>query len=219
MTENDLKYRQKLPKQYHLTFSFSVIAVAGIEWNDNKDIDAEVIGFGCPALLSDDLCQKVEPFVTTVVDDADCVPRMSMATMVNALMDIVELDWTPYARRDVNETVEEMGRFLPSLVTDSAKKDMLKKLEGMLPDQSSFTPTKKRLPPVLFPPGKVIHFYRDGYGVTGSLVPSNFFDELEISRRMLDDHFFLEGYEQIFLSLMRQYHGDNLYSFEKKKDP
>jgi hypothetical protein len=86
-----------------------------------------------------------------------------------------------------------------------------------LPDESSFNKSeKKRMSPVLFPPGRVIHFYHDGYGVTGSVVSPTFFDELEITRRMLDDHFMKQGYEQIFLTMMRQYHGDNMYSFQEK---
>jgi Lipase (class 3) len=205
-----------LPRKHSL--GAGTCSIAGIEWNDRDDIDVKVFGFGCPALLSEDLCKASEPFIVTVVDDADCVPRMSLATMVNGLMDIAELDWTEFALKDFNETVDEMERFLPSLVNESVKKDLLTKFMSMLPDPSSFNKAeKKRMTPVLFPPGKVIHFYRDGYGVTGSVVPSTFFDELEITRRMLDDHFFTEGYEQIFLSLMRQYHGDNLFSFEKEE--
>lgn len=191
--------------------------VAGLEWNEKDTIDVQVMGFGCPALLSKDLSQKAEDIVTTVIADSDCVPRMSLATMVNALMDIVELDWTPYARQDFEETVREVQRMLPSLVNDSLKKSILSNLDSLLPDPSSFSPNPKRMEVVLFPPGRCIHFYRDGFGVTGSIVPCTFFDELEVTRRLVDDHLFDSGYIKIFLELMRQYRNDNYYTFEADK--
>jgi hypothetical protein len=43
-----------------------------------------------------------------------------------------------------------------------------------------------KLEPVLFPPGKCVHYYRDGNGFTGSVVPNNFFSEIDVSRRMID---------------------------------
>jgi hypothetical protein len=75
-------------------------------------------------------------------------------------------------------------------------------------------PTTKRMEPILFPPGKCIHFYRDGSGVSGSVVPCDFFNELVISRRMVDDHLFFSGYQQIFLELMRLHHQDHNFQFE-----
>lgn len=78
-------------------------------------------------------------------------------------------------------------------------------------------PTKNRMDPVLFPPGKVIHFYRDGVGVSGSVVPCEFFNELMISRRMVDDHLFFSGYQHIFLQLMREYNADHNFTFDGKR--
>jgi hypothetical protein len=178
-----------------------------------------VFGFGCPALLSKNLSQKCESFVTTVVNDSDCVPRMSMASMVNALMSITELDITPYAQQDFEETVNEMQRFFPSLVDGNAKRKILENLNGLLPEAPSSVDIdqKKRMDVILFPPGKVLHFYRDGFGVTASVTPCTFFDELEVTRRFLADHSFESGYERTFLDLMRQYHNDNFYVFDRKK--
>jgi hypothetical protein len=192
--------------------------IAGIEWNDDPNISSvEVTGFGCPALLSKDVSEKVKDFVTTIVADSDCVPRMSMASMVNALMEVSELDITPYARQDFEETVDELRRFLPSLVDDNVKTKMIKNLNGLIPDPPAIK-EKKRMEVELFPPGKIIHFYRDGYGITGSVTPCTFFDELELSRRLLDDHFFEKGYQRMFLDLMRQFHSDNFYTFEREKE-
>ena len=102
--------------------------VAGIELNDSLLVDVEVVGFGCPALLSPELSASYKDIVTTVIGDNDCVPRMSMATMVNALVDITDFDYTPFALRDLEEAVDELQRFLPSLVDSSIKEKILKNL-------------------------------------------------------------------------------------------
>ena len=168
--------------------------IAGIEWNDDPNISSvEVTGFGCPALLSKDVSEQTKDFVTTIVADSDCVPRMSMASMVNALMEVSELDITPYARQDFEETVDELQRFLPSMVDDSVKSKIIENLNGLIPDPPTVK-EKKRMEVELFPPGKIIHFYRDGYGITGSVTPCTFFDEVELSRRLLDDHLIEKGY-------------------------
>jgi hypothetical protein len=48
----------------------------------------KVIGFGCPALVLKDMSKKTIDYMTTVVADNDCIPRMSTATMVNTILDI-----------------------------------------------------------------------------------------------------------------------------------
>ena len=181
------------------------------------------MGFGCPAMMSSELSESYEDIITTVIGDNDCVPRMSMATMVNALLDITELDYTPFALRDFEETVDEMQRFLPSYVDESVKEKILKNLHVLLPDRSSFvadhqTDKNKRMDVVLFPPGRCIHFYSDGFGIAGSVVPCTFFDELDINRRLLHDHLIQQGYQKIFLDLMRQYHNDNHFNFRRDKE-
>jgi hypothetical protein len=54
-------------------------AIACIEFNDNPKIEASCIGFGCPALLDEKQSEKWKDKILTVIDDADCVPRMSGA--------------------------------------------------------------------------------------------------------------------------------------------
>eukprot|EP00536_Pseudo-nitzschia_multiseries_P000285 jgi/Psemu1/178309/e_gw1.4.3.1 len=193
--------------------------IAGIELNDNPFIDVQVVGFGCPALLSPELSTSYEDIVTTVIGDNDGVPRMSMGTMVNSLLDIAEFDYTPFAFRDLEETVNELERFLPSIVNESVKKKILKNVRGFLPDlsPSSSEQNSKRMEVVLFPPGRCIHFYRDGFGTSGSVVPCTFFDELDINRRFLHDHLIHDGYQKIFLDVMRQYKHDLHYRFDQKK--
>jgi hypothetical protein len=194
-------------------------SIAGMELNDQDNIEVEVIGFGCPSLVSEDLSKQAETYITTVVSDNDCVPRMSAATMLNAVLDIGEFNWVPSARRDIEEVLEQVQDFGPILFTDAIKEKLLSIIDDLLlktiviPDR-----TEKRMEPVLFPPGKCIHFYRDGYGISGSVVPCTFFGEIDISRRMVDDHQYHSGYQLIFLELMRQHHNDHNFRFDDYKN-
>lgn len=70
-------------------------SICGMEFNDEDDIEVEVIGFGCPALLSKELSENTKSYITTVIADDDCVPRLSAATVVNAVLDIMEYNWIP----------------------------------------------------------------------------------------------------------------------------
>lgn len=195
-------------------------SIIGMELRDDPKFEVEVIGFGCPALVSKDLSEKTKSYITTVVADDDCVPRLSAPSVVNALLDIMEHDYLPSARRDVQHAFKELQRLFPGIITkgmqDRIMNDILDPLMNEFLQQAIKEPTEKRMEPVLFPPGKVIHFYRDGVGVTGSVVPCDFFGELLISRRMVDDHLFFTGYQQIFLELMRQYHRDHNFTFDSK---
>jgi len=74
----------------------------------------------------------------------------------------------------------------------------------------------EKIKPVLFPPGACIHFYRDGSGISGTYVPCNFFQEIDVAWTMIEDHLISSGYRKIFLSLMRDFHKDDHFSFETK---
>jgi hypothetical protein len=189
-------------------------SIAGMELQQKDFIDVQVVGFGCPALLSKELAQEAESYITTVIADDDFCPRLSSATMMNAIIDIGSYNWIPYARRDIEDVVDQVQSFLPMVVTDGNKKRIMSILDETLPDPSSITNFEKRMEPLLFPPGKCIHFYRDGFGISGNVVPCTFFDELDISRRMIHDHLFHTGYQLIFLDLMRQHHNDHYFRFE-----
>lgn len=193
-------------------------SIAGIEFNDNDMYEVEVFGFGCPALLSKDLSEKTKRFITTIVADDDCIPRMSTATMVNSVLDIGSFDWIDYARRDVEDTVDQVKSSLPWLLTDGNKRNIMSIVDELLPSRSSVPErSDKVMQPVLFPPGTCVHFYRDGFGVSGNYVPCTFFGELNFSRRMVHDHLIYTGYELIFLDLMRQFHEDHHFRFDIDK--
>ena len=193
-------------------------SIAGIELQDHDHMDVQVIGFGCPALLSKDLSEKYKAFITTVVADDDCIPRMSSSTMLNAILDIGSYNWTQYAHRDIEGAVDEVQRFLPGVLSDANKEGIKSIINGLLPETPP-PPSSKRMKPVLFPPGKCIHFYRDGIGISGNEVPCSFFNEIDFSRRMVHDHLYHTGYQLIFLDLMRQHHDDHYFRFDIDKTP
>ncbi|CAJ1937994.1 unnamed protein product [Cylindrotheca closterium] len=190
--------------------------IAGMELNELPEMDVQVIGFGCPALLSKELSQKTESFVTTVVADNDCIPRMSSATMLNAILDIASFDWTAYAKQDIADAVNEVSSYFPTLLKDY-KQTILETAHSLPVREMPARIPAQRLEPILYPPGKCIHLYRDGFGISGNVVPCTFFSELDINRRMLHDHTVDMGYQLIFLDLMRQHHEDHHFQFQKEK--
>ncbi|KAL3940536.1 MAG: hypothetical protein SGBAC_004939 [Bacillariaceae sp.] len=191
--------------------------IAGMELKDLPEMDVEVVGFGCPALLSKELSQQTESFVTTVVADNDCIPRMSSATMLNAILDIASFDWTSYAKQDIEDAVGEVSSYFPTLLKDY-KHTILDTVHSLPVREMPANIPAQRAEPVLYPPGKCIHLYRDGFGISGNVVPCTFFSELDIHRRMLHDHTVDAGYQLIFLDLMRQHHEDHYFQFKKEKE-
>lgn len=102
------------------------------------------------------------------------------------------------------------------IVTSDNTKKIMDFIDPLLEEYLAPTmkePTTKRMEAELFVPGKCIHFYRDGSGVSGTVVPCEFFNELVISRRMVDDHLFFSGYQQIFLELVRAHYQDHNFQF------
>ena len=70
-------------------------AIAAMEFKNQPDIDVKVVGFGAPAMLSQELSEELKDFMTTVVADDDVVPRLSAPTLINALLDVMENDYIP----------------------------------------------------------------------------------------------------------------------------
>ena len=105
----------------------SAATIAAMEWNSkplapessgNDDglgevpVSARVVGFGCPALLSRSLSLAVKPYVTSIIADADFIPRLSGATLVNLLMDVSRFEYRALAARDVEQALRELQRRL-----------------------------------------------------------------------------------------------------------
>lgn len=193
-----------------------VATIAGMELNDVPYLDVQVVGFGCPALLSKELSEQTKSYVTTVVSDNDCIPRMSTATMVNAILDIASYDWTHLAKRDIEDAVDEVSSYLPKLLSDYKATILATINESPMRVAPDNIP-EERLEPLLYPPGKCVHLYRDGFGISGNEVPCTFFSEIDVNRRMIHDHLVDTGYQLIFLDLMREHHGDHYFQFEIDK--
>jgi hypothetical protein len=66
----------------------------------------------------------------------------------------------------------------------------------------------------LIPPGTCIHLYRDGVSWQATDTPCNFFNELEVVRHMLDDHFTDTGYYRGLLSFVREQENDLDWQFD-----
>ena len=193
-------------------------AIAGMEFNAKANVEVKVIGFGCPALLSEDLSKSVSSYMTTVVNDADLVPRLSGASIANLLLDIQEYNYVPSSRRDIVQAFEELQRVSPGIFSQDLVNRMMGNVDAVF--ESCVIPsikpaTDERSEPVLFPPGRCVHFYHDGHGITGAVTPCTFFREIDLTRRMVDDHLITPGYRQTFLDLMRQYHHDQKISFDE----
>ena len=94
LLESSGKSRIKLTLVGH-SLGAGIGAIAGLEFMDQPNFDVEIIGFGSPALLSQDLSEQLKDCMTTVVADDDVVPRLSAATVVNAMLDVMEYDYLP----------------------------------------------------------------------------------------------------------------------------
>ena len=152
-------------------------------------MEVKVIGFGCPALLSENLARNT-PYITTVVNDADVVPRMSGISVTNLLLDIMAFDWMEYVQRDLQFTLNELQQRHSRIFKETTRQNISQTIESLLTKHLQNTILKDRpeprMIPELYPPGQCIHLYRDGSGMTGSYVPNTFFSEIDISRRMID---------------------------------
>jgi len=183
--------------------------------NSDIQVSAHVIGFGCPALLSKPLSHATKDFVTTVIADADFIPRMSGATLVNLLLDVKDFDYQMQAERDVEQALREVqnrlsGQYTPPFqsklsfnITDDDIQSVMgyvrRGLETVSPTTSTSNiaeTTKESVDeghhytkkvPVLFPPGECIHFYRDGSGISGTYVNCDFFNEVSHSTDVFVD--------------------------------
>jgi hypothetical protein len=162
--------------------------------NNNKILVKQVIGFGCPALVSKELAEQAT-YITSVINNDDVVPRMSGAVMANLLLDMMEFNWLDYARRDIETAVSEIKQRAPFLMSDGLAKKILDTVHPMLERHLASTRLQNRPARIeleVFPPGNCIHFYDDGRGMAAAFVPNDFFTEIDVSRRMVDGKFFCE---------------------------
>ena len=94
LLESSGKQRIKIKLVGH-SLGAGAAAIAAMEFKDQPNIDVEVVGFGSPAMLSQELSEGMKDYMTTVVADDDVVPRLSAPTLINALLDVMEYDYIP----------------------------------------------------------------------------------------------------------------------------
>jgi hypothetical protein len=87
--------------------------------SDGRVLEAHALGFGTPAVLSRNLSESVQQFVTTVVADADCVPRMSGATLASGLLRILQYNWTDDALDDLRDAMAAFKDGAPKPLADA----------------------------------------------------------------------------------------------------
>jgi len=199
------------------------VTIAAAEFRDQPQFDVEAVGFGSPACVSKEVSEEMKDYVTSVVADDDLVPRLSGPTLINALLDVMEYDYVPGARRDIEHALSALHELYPSIVTSDRIEHVVSEfvdplLEAYVAPKIKEA-TTERLDPILFPPGDIIHLYRNGAGISGSLVPCTFFDRIDLRRAMIDDHLFHSGYERIFLDVMRLHYQDHAFQFENPVTP
>jgi Lipase (class 3) len=152
-------------------------------------MQVKVIGFGCPAIVSENLAREAT-YITTVINDADVVPRMSGITVTNLLLDIMSFNWMEYVQRDIQYTLNELQRRHSRIFKETTRQKITETIESILQKHLQNTMLKDRpeprMVPEVYPPGQCIHLYRDGCGITGCYVPNTYFSDIDISRRMID---------------------------------
>lgn len=190
-------------------------AIATMEFNKNPHIQATCVGFGCPALVTKELSESCQEYVTTVVCDADCVSRMSKATVSNLIGSIMSHDWTQRAVSDVEDLLQVLQANTPfEIPIDhlSSALGWVRESLGALQPEIQAARSKDTMLVELFPPGRVIHIYRHSE-VSVRQVSCTFFDELDVCRTMVSDHLVASGYDQIFHDFARQHKRDSRFFF------
>jgi hypothetical protein len=198
-------------------------AIAAMELNDHDFITAKAIGFGCPSILSKELSLSTKDYIRTVVADADVVPRLSGASIVNVLMDLMEFDWGGPLLEDVALSLNRAKQILPTALSailpppELTLKWLNDYLDANVRPQllNKTQHPQPRLESVLIPPGTCVHFYRDGVGYTGAVTPCDFFSSIDISRTLIDDHLVVPGYHRALLTLMRDW--EQNFNVRKKR--
>jgi len=210
-------------------------SLAALEFNEgdnaaNKDstdgttIEAHALGFGTPAIVSNELSTSLQSTVTTVINDADCIPRVSGAAMVNAWVEAASYqDWVDHAQYDIHLLKNAAKENLPfPELTETLFGGILDWLSTLKENQQQSTSStgdqgsrkQFHMDPVLFPPGACIHLYRDGTKWQGVHMPCTRFDEIEAVAHLVWDHLIPTGYYVGLLGYLRVLKRDMNWRFD-----
>ena len=114
-------------------------------------------------------------------------------------------------RTQIADVVSNNASFI---LPEDKKDDFIKWFEKKAEKEIETLSDLKRREVVLYPPGKCLHFYRDGVGVSCVQAPCTFFNEFDVNRTMLDDHLIPTGYEVILLETMRSHLKNPNFQFD-----
>ena len=204
------------------------VALAAMEWKSRelKWLKPSCIGFGTPSVVSTDLSLQYQDVVTTVVNDADCVPRMSGGSVLRAIHRVAYHNWTDLALADYDHLLEYLRRTNPIFEAEwiHGMGGNLREWIGRRYDETVGPyldelaqlnmSASKAMSDRLIPPGRCIHIYRDGVAWQASHTPCDFFRELDVVRNMIEDHLIPPGYYTGLLSWMREQKGNASWRFD-----
>jgi hypothetical protein len=200
-------------------------ALAALEFNAQHSdwVQAHSLGFGTPPLVTRNVSIAAKHVVRTVINDADVVPRMSGGKLVKAWMAIAAHNWTAQAIVDVDQLLgvwKENAYFnIENILSQEAVERFQDWLKDALIKPKIIEPVTDVNASVnddmdLIPPGTCIHLYRDGVSWQATDTPCGFFNELEVVRHMLDDHFTDTGYYRGLLSFVREQENNLDWQFD-----
>ena len=196
-------------------------SLAAFEFNEhsvNGTIDANALGFGTPAVVSKELSERMKETVTTVINDADCIPRMSGAAIVNAWVQAASYDgWIDHAHDDIRILMKVMKENLPfPELSEKILEGMLEWLSEIKEKQQKVDSDSEKLhvEPVLYPPGDCIHLFRTGTKWQGVYMPCTRFDAIEAVGHLVWDHLIPTGYYEGLLGYLRGLKRDLNWRFE-----
>ena len=137
--------------------------------------------------------------------------------MLSPNQNVLANDWLETAYLDLEQILHVADCNLPIKIPESKKQEIREwvktEYEKKVKPRIAKVP-KERAEVMLFPPGTCIHVYRDGVGVSACKVPCDFFDELDVTRTMVDDHLTVSGYDRMLTELMRAHLSDSTFLFK-----
>jgi hypothetical protein len=205
-------------------------AIAAMEFNDHAasfNMEVSCVGFGGPSSVSPELSERYKDIITTVVSDADIIPRFSVSSIANLKLETMKFDFTGMALDDLDLRLENLtkdatfGKQKIQGVQEKVKKTLKNHFDSkVIPDiKHAAAKITEALPdgiPMdLIPPGTCIHLYRNGVGYDARYTPCSFFSEIEFVPHCVADHMVETGYNWALLSLLRQEEEDHHAVFPK----
>mmetsp|Transcript_11327 Transcript_11327/g.18232 ORF Transcript_11327/g.18232 Transcript_11327/m.18232 type:complete len:155 (+) Transcript_11327:3-467(+) len=114
---------------------------------------------------------------------------------------------------DVKQFVDMIAENNSYLLPEEKKEDVMKWFMDQIDKNMKLITGLERRDVVLYPPGKCIHFYRDGVGISAVEAPCDLFNEFDVTRTMVDDHLVPTGYEIVLTETMRSHLKNSKFNF------